>query len=348
MVRTIRALDKPRVSDSVETATSGTSLGSVFWINQDNINSNPLCFVCDELPQLVETPITEPSVHSFSFSLFPDTFQIFHHDGISTIESGDNLFADSMIFNSHKSFLFSRDMLEQSSGTSSAFGLKLFSQSRIFTFDSFSYGRMEELPIGSDEQFINAEVQTKNTSLRLSATGLNFFSKCENEETPIFFIKSEETFAHIPTIKIFFKTFRNIDIKRLSSLDSGDAQDIMFERGTSRKVVSDRTPVDDWLGFSLFDYSTGLFYTGYSKLAMETDFPEMLIDEWMESDIIPNFFIPSDVNTIIQPFFIEGYSFDYFRSCLDFDFSCGTKSHHNLYNFEVIYKFKRGEAKFIP
>lgn len=346
MITTLRASNKTRVSNSVKATASGTGFGRIHRIDRDNINPKPLCFVSDERLQLEETPITQPSVEPLSFSLFPDTFQVFHYNSISTIESGNNLFADFMVFNSHETSLFSRDFFEQSLGTASAFGLKSLSQSKIFAFDFFGYGRMEKLPVRSDKQFIYAEVQAKNTSLRLSAIDLNLFSKSKEEETSAFFINSQQAFSHVPS-EIFFEAIRNDDIKGLPSFDCSNPENVVFKTSTSWKVISDRTFVDDRLSLGFFNISSSLFNAGDSELAMQTDVSEMLVNERMKFNIVSDFFIPSNIDTELQTFFIEGNSLDEFGSCLDFDFCCCTKS-HNGYKQDVIYKINEVKSQFIP
>jgi hypothetical protein len=347
MVRTIITTDKPRVSGSIQTFTSGTSLGCVHWIDQCDIDSKPVCFVCDELLQLVETPIMQPSIKFPAFSLFPDTFQIFHHECISNFECGYNLFAYFMVFNSHKPSLFTRDSFEQSSGTTSAFGLKFLSQSSISVLDLLDSGRIIKLPVRSDDSFVYAEVQAKNTSLRLSAIDLNLFSKSKKEETPAFFINPEQTFLDFPILKIFFETISNLDIKGLSAFDSCYFEDIILERGTSWEVVSDRTSVDNWFRFCFLDNACCLFDTGNSKLAMQSNLSEMFIDERMKFDIVPDFVMPSSIYTELQSLFVKGDSFNYLRGCFDSDLCCCTKS-HNLYEAQLIYKSYEVESQFIP
>jgi hypothetical protein len=77
--------------------TSMADLGCVVRLDPINNNSLSFSFISDEVLQLEEAPITKNPVHLPAFSLFPDTFKVFHHNLVS-VEIGNNVFAYTMVY----------------------------------------------------------------------------------------------------------------------------------------------------------------------------------------------------------------------------------------------------------
>ena len=209
-------------------STFVADLGCVVRFNPINNNSLSFSFVLDKALQLEEAPITENPIHSFSFSLFPDTFQVFHHNLVS-IEVGNNIFAYVVVCPSHEPFLFSRDFFKQSSGTSCAFGLKFTTQIFELSFNSLHFSRIIKPAVTTDGEVIYSKVNAQNNVLRTTVllSGSNLFRESEQKETSAFFINSKQTFLNIPT-EVFFVTVRDSERNLDSAFNSSQTQDIVF------------------------------------------------------------------------------------------------------------------------
>ena len=327
-------------------STFGTDLGSVIRLDFNKFNTFSFRFVLDETLQLKETPITNPIIHSLSSSDFSNTFKIFHYNFVS-IESGNNILTNFMIYPSHKTFLFSRDFFKQSLGTSCAFSLEFTSQKPEFSFNLFNLRRFEELPVRSDSEIINSQVHTEN-SVRTRTNGA-FLGECEQEETFTFGINPQKTFINFPT-EIIFETRRNSERNFNSSFDCRYTQDVILERATSWRVVSDRTEFDNGLSFSFLNNPTGLFNTRNSKLRRHSHFFQSQINKRMQFNIIINSLTPSSIYTKLECFFINFNSSDYFISCFNLNLDCCSGSHKYYKDSKYINltKLKNEEVFLLP
>ena len=133
---------------------SVADLGSVVRLNSLNYNSISFSFVLNETLQLVETPITDPIVHSFTTPLLSYAFEVFHNDLVS-IKAGNNLFTDVMIHPSHVAVFSSRKLFEKPYGTPSAFGLKFTTQEPKPSFSLLNLSGIEKMAVRSDCQVID-------------------------------------------------------------------------------------------------------------------------------------------------------------------------------------------------
>lgn len=317
----------------------GTDLGSKIRINFNNFNSFPFCLVTDKVLQLEETPIMQNFIEPFSFSLLPNPFKIFHNYSVSI--SANNLFAYVVVYPSHKTSFFARDFFEQSSGRFSAFGLKFRTQISEFSFNLLYLTTSEKSFIRANSNVINSQI---NSNFGIILPDGKIFFKDKHKESPAFSVNFQETFRNIPISEIFNIAIRNFDLKLLPSFDCGNAQNIIFERGISWKVIADSTSINDRFAFCLFDNPTGLFNAGNRKLARKSDRLQMPVNKGMEFNIIPDFIMPSNVNAELQSFFIELQSLDYFRSCANLDFSCyinhfAVEKEQNIYKSNEDWQF---------
>ena len=328
-----------------EFSTTGTDLGSIVRFNPINNNSFSFSFVLDEALQLEETPITKNPVHLFSFSLFPDAFQVFHHNLVS-IEIGNNVFTNVVIVPSHKPSLFPRDFFKQSSRTSCAFGLKFTTQIFELPFDLFDFSRIIKPAVRTDGKVVYSKVNAQNNVLRTTVllSGSNLFRECEQEKTSTFFINPKQTFFNIPT-KIFFVAVRDGKWDFDSAFNSCQTQDIVFEGSRTREIISHTYSIDGWFGFSFFDHTTSLFDTSDSELALQSNISEVWVNKRMEFDIVSDMFIPSSINTELQSFTIYTESFDYFRSCFDSNLCSDSCSHIDIKEEQVFKCFDLNEVK---
>ena len=165
--------NKRRTRTRTNLSTFGTDLGSVVRSNLNKFNSLSFSFVLDETLQLEETPITNPIIHFLPSSDFSNPFEIFHNN-FASIKTANNFLADVMINPCHKMFLFSRNLFQESSGTSSSFSLEFTSQEFEFSFNLFNLSRVEEPIIRSNSEIVYAEVDAKN-SVRTRTFDSNLF-----------------------------------------------------------------------------------------------------------------------------------------------------------------------------
>jgi len=307
-------------------STVGTELRSVSRINLNNFNSFPFSFVLDKILQLEETPVTYPIIHSFSSPDFSNSFEVFHYNFVS-IKRGNNFLANVMINPSHETSLFSRNLFQELSRTSSAFSLEFTSQEFEFSFNLLDLRGFKELPVRSDSKIIYAEVNAKN-SMRTRNFDINLFSKSEHKKASSLLINSQKAFTNFPS-EISNRIIGDTNIKLLPPFNRRDAQDFILERCTSRKIISHRNILDNWLSFSSFNYPASLFNTGNSKLRRQSFFTQRGIDKRMQFNIIPNFSFPSLIDTKLQPFRIKFESSNYLFSGFNFNFNCGSSPHCN-------------------
>ena len=328
---TIKATRGTRTQFATPVANSGSKERIYF----DNFNSLPFGFVFDKSLQLIERPVANPPVECSSSMLLPDSIQIFHHNLVS-IKAGNNVLADIVVYPSHEPLLSARDFPKQSLGTLSAFGLKFAPQISKLSLNLLDFVRVEKLAVGSDCKIVYSEVNAKNFVLRSIAQSIDFFGKREHKKTFLLPVDTKQTLINIPS-EVLFVAFRNAEWNLDTTFDCGQTQNIVLERSGAREIVSHGASVYDWLGLGFLDHSAGLLDTSNSQLALQSNRTQMLIDERVQLDVIPNFVLPSDVNAELQSLFVNSESFNYFRSCWDFDFSCRNAS-HNVNVEQDIYK----------
>ena len=326
--------NKRRTRTRTKLSTFGTDLGSIFRINSNNFNSIPFSFILDKTLQLKEAPIANPIVHSFSSSNISNSLEVFHNN-LASVKIVYNLPADIVINPSHEMFLFSRNLFQEPSGTSSSFSLKFTSQEFEFPFNLFNFRGVEELPVRSNSEIMDSQVHTQNSTLRVRALGRKFLGECEQEKASAFIINPQKAFINFPT-EIIFKTIWGSERNFNSAIDSRNAQDIVLERETSWRVISDRTEFDKRFGLGFFNNSTGLFNAGNSKLRRKPNYFQFLINKRMQFNIIPNFQFPSFINTDLQSFFISSNSVNNLSSWFNSDFSCCSNSHRLSTNSNFI------------
>ena len=148
MVITTKAMEIGTLPDSIKASTLGTSLRGISWINQHNLISVKLGFVFNKLSQLVKAPTIKPISLFSTNSAAPNAFDVFHNNCIPYITRVYNCFADFVIALSHKTFLFSRYLLEKFSRTLSAFRLQSAPQISILGFNVFGMLGIKKLLVG--------------------------------------------------------------------------------------------------------------------------------------------------------------------------------------------------------
>jgi len=328
--------------------TSVADLGSVVRLDSNHFNTFSFSFVLDEALQLEETPITENPVHSFSFSLFPDAFQVFHYNLVS-IEIGNNVFTDTMVFMLHEPLLSTRNCFKQSLSRPCAFTLKLGTQISELSFDLLDFGRIIKPAVRTDGKVVYSEVNAQNGLLRATVllSGINLFRECEDKEASASLVNPKKTFSYFPS-EVFFIAVRDGERELLPSFDCSKTQNIFFIAGTSWEVVSHRSFVDYWFGFSLLDHSAGLLDASNSELALQTIGFESRINKRMEFDIIPYLVLPCNINAELQSFCIDFQSVNYLLGGIDSYFSTNSCSHSLNVESHIFKTFGNEETGFLP
>lgn len=327
-------------------STSGTDLGSVVRLNPTNSDSLSFSFVLDKTLQLEEAPITENPVHLPTFSLFPDTFQVFHNNLVS-FEVGNNIFAYTMVHMLHPTSFSSRKFFKQSPAGTSAFTLKLGTQVFELSFDLLDFSRIIKPAVRTDGKVIYSEVDAQNNVLRsvVLLSGSNLFRECEQEETSASFIHSQKAFINSP-LEVFSITRRNIEIESLPTIKQTQDKSVAFDVGASWEVVSDRSSLDNWLSFSLLNHATRLSHTSNGCLCREIElFSNGVVDGIMELKIFGNLIFPSVVDRKLQCLSVCFDSSNYLWSWVDTDFGSNYTSHSSC-KTQQVFKTFGGEVGF--
>ena len=332
-----------KISRGSRTKLSATmaDLASIIRLDSNNFNPTPLCLVLDEALELVETPIINPIIHSSSPVLFSYSFKVFHHNLI-TIEAGNNVFADVMINPSHKPLLPPRNLFKKSFSGLSAFSLKLTTQVSEPPFNLFDLCRIIKPAITGDGEVVYSEIDAKNSILDNRAFDINLFRECEQEEASSLLINSQEAFADFPS-EVLFKTIRDVEWNFDSSLNSCKTEDVIFKGSRTGKIISHRSIFNQRFCFSLLDNPTSLLNTSNSQLTLQPISFKSRIDKGVQFDIIPNLFIPSSIDTILQSPTINFDSINYFSTCIDSNFGRSPIVHKGQEE-PSIYKYNGGFA----
>ena len=301
-------------------------LGSIVRLDSDNFNAFSFCFVLDKTLQLMETPVANPIVHSLSSACFPYSFKVLHHNPVA-VEFRNNVFTDIMVYPLHPTSFSSGEFLEQPLAGTSAFSLKFGTQIFELPFGFFDFGGIIKPAGACDSEIVYSEINAKNSILQCVVNGLNLFRESEQKESSAFFIHSQEAFAYIPR-EVFFVAFGDIEFKLLPFVEQTQNKNVPFEVCASWEIVSDRSAIDGWLGFSLLDHPAGLFDASNSKLRRQC-LPQCFINKGVELDIIPDILLPCSINTELQSFAVSFNGVNYFRNGRNFDFSCCNTLHRD-------------------
>ena len=327
-MRTNRTFNKARMSNDFIMADR-TFLTSVSRININNSNSLSNSFIFNKALELPKSPLMNPFIISSSLS---NVSYVLHYNN-SSIHTIYNFLTNVMISPSHELSPSSTQSLKFSFGRFSAFSLEFANQFIMLNPQSFNSTSIK-FPITSYSKMIYSDINAKN-SLIVRAFGIDIFGECKHKETSIPFIYSQQTFINIPS-EIFLITIWNDEWNFNPSFNCANAQDIILEGSRTWKVVSDRTFVNNGLGFSSFNNPTSLFDTSNGKLGWESNAFKMFIDERMEFNIILDSIFPSNINAVLQSPLIEFNSPNNLRICIDSDFSSCSNYHNNTIFQEYI------------
>jgi hypothetical protein len=327
-----------------ELSTFMADLGGIVRFDLNKFDPLSLGFVLNKALKLEKTPVSNPVVHNMSSILIPDSLQVFHYNLVAN-KSGNNLLTDTMVHISHKPLFSSRDFSKQSLGGASAFGLKFASQEFEPSLDLFDLIGMEKPAVRCDGEIVYSEVNAKNSILDIRAFDINLFGEREQEEASSLLINFQETFFDVPR-EVFFEAVRNNKRNLDSSFDGSNAEYVIFNGSTARKIVSHGTSVDDWFALSLFDHSTGLLDASDCELTLQPRLFEMRINKGVKFDVVTDFFFPCGINAELKSFGIDFESFDYFGGLDYLDF-CSCSDVHNSIKEQDIFK-SFGGWQFLP
>ncbi len=324
---------KRSIGTRTNIAANMADLACVDRVNSIYHDPSSFSFIGNEALQLVEAPIAEPVIHFPASPQLPYPFKVFHYNPVS-IKAGNNILADIVVIPSHKPLFFSREIPKKPSAGMSAFGLQFTTQVSEFPFNLLDFTAVIEPAVRSDSNVIYAEVNAKNPMITRAC--INLFSKSKQEESSAFSIYSEQAFLDLPIIEILPIAIRNIKSKGISLADSSYGKNITFELGTSWEVVSDACSVDDWLASSFLNHACCLLDAGNCQLSWQSLPPQGVIDEWMQSDIIPNLAFPSLIDTELQSLAVSLDCPDYLWSGWNLDFGYSPSNHAYIKSYKHI------------
>lgn len=272
------AFEEPFISSS-SLSTGITGLTGVFRIYKNNIYSSFLCFVGEELTELVETPIAQQSIESPTFSLFSYSFQVLQHDCTPCGESIDNLFGNCVVDLPHKPYLLTRKTFEVSSGRASVFTLK--STLQLPHFAKGVVYSLKKSAIACDCKVVYSEVDTNvvNRTCRTSK-GINLFRDNYVQPHTTFEIANQFPTTNLP-IKIFGVVIGECERILLTPFKGKKTTLSFFEFNpkTSSIISNGKKFLERRLGVGFFECLTNLCDTGHNQLSRKfTGFSDSVID----------------------------------------------------------------------
>jgi hypothetical protein len=305
-MRTRKTIEIPRTY----TSAVGTSLGSHVRIDKDDSLSFSLCLVLDEVLQLKETPMIEPSIQSFSHKLIPAlsySFKVFQYDCVSR---SNNLLADFVVHPTHIAFLSARQSFKLPSGGLCAFTLE--SSPQILELDNLGLVASKNPAVRTDGKIIYSEI---NTEISVATESAGVFNRCHGlpqvpsdlsgesdmKEHPSFSI-SDNLKSLVFPIKIFPIIFGNINAKILPlAFDKGGKANFIKRECKKVSVEADRAGFHNWLPFELSGFkifrSLGNGFTG--KISRKP-LPQILIDKMMKLESVAYLRFKTFINSILD------------------------------------------------
>src|SRR3989338_4847642 len=305
-------------------------------IGCNNLNAFSFSFIFNEELQLSETPIANPPIEDYASSLFSYSFKVLHYNLVPD-KIRHNLFTDVMVYPGHETSFSSRKLPKKSSGIVGAFGLKLLPDIFESAFSLLNTCGTKEFTSGSYNKVVDSKINAKN--LVFKSAFIYFSGKYENEITSAFTVNLQQTLFNIPGSEIVSIAFRNVKDKTFTFVNSPNSEDIAVQISTAGKIIPDRTPVDDWLGFSTLNYSTSLFNACNRYLRWQQEVSSQVhINNMMEFKIVfyPHF--PSSIYTELQSLRISLGSVNYFTGCRNLNLGC----------CDGLHQFKKSSFNYKP
>jgi hypothetical protein len=317
---------------NTEFSTTGTSLGSICWIDSHKHMTIPYCFIFNELSQLESTPITYSSIKDSASVPFTYSCQILHNKECSNFNTFNNLFAYYMVHIASKPFLSAFKHFQMFFGRFCAFTLKpCFKASEPI---NMMFDTAEELSVAGNSKMVDTQVNTNNRFDRANVD-VNLIS---NTKMEIEFSTSQKqfTFSNVP-FSIFGEVFRDSDWYLNPSINCANAQNIVFNGETSWWVIPDAT-IKDWLGLRLFTAFISTFDCSYNQLRLELwEFnPHIFINSIIKPEIGFISF-PTNINSIVDSIRIDRKSVPDGNIIYNLDFDSGSILHIHI-KTPIVYK----------
>ena len=283
-------------------STVRTSLRCIIRTDFNSSNSFSNSFIANELLQLGETPPMQPEVKSSAF-ISSDSFNVLQNNS-SRFAVIDNLLAYYMIPIPHKPSLFSRDFLEQSLGTSSAFGLEFSIDS--FEFQSFTLDLpcTKELFVTGYSNMIYSDINSKKT-VAIRIIDVNVSGKSYMQEQPLFPVKNQVSTSCFPG-KILPVIFRDFKINFNPAFNRSKSNKIFFESKTSSIISNCKQFFKSWFsGLFRFSQSFKRFTSLISAAAHQLGRKLQSFSNWIISHIMyislkVSSIIPTNIKSILS------------------------------------------------
>ena len=224
-------------------STTGADLAGMVGINPYYSDSLLQSFIFDKTLQLSEVPAVKPEVKPLSPSLFSYSFDVFHYDS-SSIAVANYCFADVVVCPSLETSLPTRNPFEEFLTGTSAFSLKLCSQTLILNHLVLDFLAAEELSLACYGNVVYSDINTQLKSVR-NRLDADVSGKCDVQEHPVMFINSENGSLWIP-IEVFPVVFRNFDWNINSFINSSEPNLVRKECESSLVKSQGQMFFKDW------------------------------------------------------------------------------------------------------
>jgi len=345
--KTTMATNKTTGITRTDLSAVRTGLGSHIRIDLLDEFSLHLCFVSDELLQLVETPTIEPSVQSFSLMFvpaIPNTFEVFQDNSICI---SDNLFGDVVVNMTHKSFLSSTYLLEKAFGRLRAFALQ--SSPKILILHNLGLMTTEHLAIRSDSEVVYSDINTNNI-IASNLVDANVFRESDVQEIPTLSVSYDVSSLVTPS-EIFAVIVSDMDWNINPSVIDCEPDIIRFESECS-PVISQRDRFENNLvvtGFIRFKSSCDSIY---AELRFQLkSLSHIIIDKVVQVKLMLNLMLKSLVRSILTSIEKFGIQISESRIFRNLDFNGYS---HTDRKEDVLFKYCAGMSsglhtpQFIP
>jgi hypothetical protein len=265
--------------------------------------------VFDKVLKLAESPRMESPVEPPAL-VGTDSFQIFHRNDVAFLQSIHYLSAYPMVLALHKTCPSARKAFEMPLGGFRSFALECGNE--LLMANHLRHDASVEPTIGCHGKVLYSDIDAKNPLVLSRAhVDRDVFGKAHAEKNAVTSVNPDEAFIDFP-IGIFRGVGRKWNIELLSACDCAETQYSTLVGEASWRIDSHRTVGYGWFALGSFDHSTRLFDAGYGQLGGQSSFSQVAIDERMESDVVSDSSIPSDIDAMLESSLIDIHSFEGF------------------------------------
>lgn len=346
----MHTFEETTMSGSMETSTLGTGPGGILSRNFNDFNTLPFSLVGQELLELIEAPVMQPSVESSTFALFTNSLERLQYDCVTSFESPDYLLGNLVVNMSHEAVFPPSYFSKQSLAGAGAFSLKLGSEVSELGFSLLYPPAFEELAIGSDSQFVDSQVNTDYLSVATKrSVGINLIGKYNmDKQSPLPSVKYKVGRTDLP-FKILPEVFWDCDWYSEPSLHRGERNLIILEAETPC-VISDCCELlaDGFPSIELvcLEYITGDIPATANKLCWELAMlTDTVISNVMKLPFIKIHQFPAPVKHSLDCPRVLFHGFKKFLFNWKSHFDCGN-GFHSRYLMQG-FKYFKGERRFL-